>query len=347
MDIAWAYSAWRVSAVFYGDYVDSCVCRGDDVVVLGVSKKGSLSDTWNVGLSALSDAWGILSVSDTLSLNRRGYVEKSERGRKMQDFFEIARTDFAAAFAGAWLFPLLLVSILWIFLKEKDKMKKLLLCGVPLLFLFVYWCPFTGILFMKLLGQNVYWRLLWLILLAVVIPYAVCILLKGLSDIQRQVAFVVLMGVLALAGKPVLSKEWFEPSTNVYKLPQNVIEVCELLPSNIHALVSNRLMPYIRQCDPTITLEYGRNSLVYNGITETEKEEQILYLEVQKSEIDLAVLAPLAKKQGCTFLVFSSNRTYIGNWKDYGYKEYASTDEFCIFVDLDYKEGQDTRKWEE
>ena len=68
----------------------------------------------------------------------------------MQDFFEIARTDFAAAFAGAWLFPLLLVSILWIFLKEKDKMKKLLLCGVPLLFLFVYWCPFTGILFMKL-----------------------------------------------------------------------------------------------------------------------------------------------------------------------------------------------------
>ena len=53
------------------------------------------------------------------------------------------------------------------------------------------------------------------------------------------------------------------------------------------------------------------------------------------------------QKKGCTFLVFSSNRTYIGNWKDYGYKEYASTDEFCIFVDLDYKEGQDTRKWEE
>lgn len=186
-----------------------------------------------------------------------------------------------------------------------------------------------------------------MILLAVVIPYAICIFLKELSEIQRQVAFVVLMGVLALAGKPVLSGEWFEPSTNVYKLPQNVIEVCELLPGNIHALVSNRLMPYIRQCDPTITLEYGRNALLYNGMTESEKEEQMLYLEIQKPEIDLAVLAPLAKEQGCTFLVFSSNRTYIGDWEDYGYREYASTDEFCIFVDLDYKEGQDTRKWEE
>ncbi len=265
----------------------------------------------------------------------------------MQDFFEIARTDFAAAFEGAWMFPVLLFSVLWILLKERDKLKKLLLCGVPALFLFLYWCPFTGILFMKLLGQNVYWRLLWLILLAVSIPYAACMILKELSVVQRQVAFVVMMAGLAFCGKNVLSPEWFEPSTNVYKLPQNVIEVCELLPGNIHALVSNRLMPYIRQCDPTITLEYGRNALVYNSITNTDIEGQVLYLEAQKPEIDLAVLAPLAKEQGCTFLVFSSSRTYLGAWEDYGYQEYASTDEFCIFVDQDYKEGQDTRKWEE
>lgn len=265
----------------------------------------------------------------------------------MKEFFEIARTDFAAAYEGAWMFPILLMSILWILWKERDRLKKVLLCGVPLLFLLIYWCPPTGLLFMKLLGQNVYWRLLWLILLAVVIPYAVCMILRGLSGIQRQVVFLGLLILLSLGGKYVLSAEWFEPSTNVYKLPQNVIEVCELLPSNIHALVSNRLMPYIRQCDPTITLEYGRNALVYNGITDTENEDQILYLEVQKSEIDLAVLAPLAKERGCTFLVFSSNRTYLGEWEDYGYQEYASTDEFCIFVDQDYKEGQDTRKWEE
>ena len=55
----------------------------------------------------------------------------------MQDFFEIARTDFAAAFEGAWMFPVLLFSVLWILLKERDKLKKLLLCGVPALFLFL------------------------------------------------------------------------------------------------------------------------------------------------------------------------------------------------------------------
>lgn len=255
----------------------------------------------------------------------------------MQEFFEIAKTDFMETFDGAWIFPILLICILWILWREKDWLKKILLGILPFFFLFLYWCPLTGILFMKLLGENVYWRILWLILLAVTIPYAGCLLLKKLEGIRRRGVFLVLMILLAFGGKKVLSEEWFEPSTNVYKIPQNVIDVCEVLPSNVHAMVSNRLMPYIRMYDPTITLEYGRNSLSYNGITETESHEQLLYLEAQKPEIDLSVLAPLAKEAGCTFLVFSNNRTYIGDWTDYGYREYASTAEFVIFVDESYE----------
>lgn len=255
----------------------------------------------------------------------------------MQDFFEIAKTDFLATFEGAWMFPILLVCVLLILWQEKDWMKKILLGILPLSFLFLYWCPLTGLLFMKLLGENVYWRILWLILLAVTVPYAGCLLLAKLSGIWRQGAFLVLLALLALGGKPVLSEEWFEPSTNIYKIPQNVIDVCEVLPGNIHAMVSNRLMPYIRMYDPTITLEYGRNSLSYNGITDTESHEQLLYLEAQKSEIDLSVLVPLAKEAGCEFLVFSNNRTYIGDWADYGYREYGSTDEFVIFADVSYE----------
>ncbi|MBS6396200.1 MAG: hypothetical protein KH452_03455 [Clostridiales bacterium] len=255
----------------------------------------------------------------------------------MQEFFEIAKTDFAATFEGAWIFPVLLISIVWILWQEKDWMRKLLLGVLPLAFLFLYWCPLTGILFMKLLGENVYWRILWLLLLAVTIPYGGCLLLKKLKGIWRQGAFLVLMAVLALSGKQVLSTEWFEVSTNVYKLPQNVVEVCELLPDNIHAMVSNRLMPYMRQYNPTITLEYGRNALNYNGITETTSHEQLLYLEAQKPEIDLNKLISLGREVQIEFFVFSNNRTYIGKWEDYGFFEYGRTDEFVIFADESYK----------
>ena len=84
----------------------------------------------------------------------------------------------------------------------------------------------------------------------------------------------------------------------------------------------------------------------HNGI-ENPTGNQILYAEAQKEEIDVPVLAPLAKEEGCTFLVFSNSRTYSDDWESYGYKEYGHTDEFIIFVDTDYEEGQNTKKWEE
>ena len=95
----------------------------------------------------------------------------------MQGFLEIAKTDFSDTFSGAFIFPLLLAGIAVILLLEKDRMRKLLLGGLPLAMLFFYWCPLTGMLFMKLLGENVYWRILWLIPLAAVIPYAGCLLI--------------------------------------------------------------------------------------------------------------------------------------------------------------------------
>ena len=68
-------------------------------------------------------------------------------------------------------------------------------------------------------------------------------------------------------------------------------------------------------------------------------------VEAQKEEIALSVLGVLARKEGCTFLVFSDNRTFLGDWEDYGYREYGRTHGFVIYVDEDYEEGQDTRKW--
>ena len=102
--------------------------------------------------------------------------------------------------------------------------------------------------------------------------------------------------MIVLCGTPLFKSEEFQASTNDYKIPQNVVAVCDLLPGNVHALVSNRLMPYIRLYDPSITLEFGRNALAYNGI-ENPTGNQILYAEAQKEEIDVPALAPLAKRK--------------------------------------------------
>ena len=266
----------------------------------------------------------------------------------MQNFLKIATTDFTDTFGGAWIFPMLLIGIVWILRKEKDRMRKILLGILPLVFLFFYWCPLTGLFFMKALGENVYWRILWLLLLAVIIPYAGCLLLKRLSGIRRQLVFLVLMAVIGLGGKCVLSSEWFEVSTNDYKVPENVMQIADLLPENVHVVASNRLTPYLRLRDPSLTLEYARNALQYNVPQDNMVGPMIeLYWALQEEEIDVGKAAPLAKEEKCTFVIVSKGHTYNGNWEDYGYKLYHETDEFTIFVDEDYERGQDTRKWEE
>ena len=265
----------------------------------------------------------------------------------MQDFFHIAKTDFTATFEGAWIFPLLLLSVFCIFLLDKSRVGKWMFGLLPLFFLFLYWCPLTGVLFMKLLGENVYWRILWLVLPAVTIPYAFCLILGKLEGMLRQAVFLVMLVALASGGKKVLSTEWFEVSTNAWKVLQYVVAVCDLLPGNVHVLASNRLTPYLRLYDPSLTLEYARNALVFNEMETVYGPVANLYKAVQESEIDVDVAGPLAREQGCTFLIFSASRTYAGDWSVYGYREYASTDEFVIFVDENYEEGQDTRKWEE
>ena len=68
-----------------------------------------------------------------------------------------------------------------------------------------------------------------------------------------------------------------------------------------------------------------------------KKKAELKRLEAQKEEIDLDVLIPLAEEVNVTFFVFSNNRTYIGNWEDYGYEQYGSTDEFQIYARKGYE----------
>ena len=82
---------------------------------------------------------------------------------------------------------------------------------------------------------------------------------------------------------------------------------------------------------------FGGKNLVQKALERPDQVKKVLEKDVYKRQ----VLAPLAKDAGCTFLVLSSNRTYIGNWEDYGYREYGQTADFIIYADEHYQEGQD------
>ena len=173
-------------------------------------------------------------------------------------------------------------------------------------------------------------------------PYGFCLVIGKLKGWMRQWISGWYGSDRTVWDTPLLKSEEFQASTNDYKIPQNVVAVCDLLPGNVHALVSNRLMPYIRLYDPSITLEFGRNALAYNGIENRQEIRSFMQKHRRKRLMYRHWLH--WQKEGCTFLVFSNSRTYSDDWEAYGYKEYGHTDEFTIFVDTDYEEGQNTKK---
>ena len=70
--------------------------------------------------------------------------------------------------------------------------------------------------------------------------------------------------------------------------------------------MSNRLTPYVRLYDPTITLEYARNALSFNGMEEVHGPTANLYKAVQEDEIDVDVAGPLADSRDVRFWFFPS-----------------------------------------
>lgn len=50
-------------------------------------------------------------------------------------------------------------------------------------------------------GENVYWRILWLVPVSVTIPVAFCLLLKSMKGGARFAVFLILSAVIVLGGK--------------------------------------------------------------------------------------------------------------------------------------------------
>lgn len=81
-----------------------------------------------------------------------------------------------------------------------------------------------------LLGMDdEYYRFLWLIPVTPLAAYALATLVTKLQKrTLRLLALVGAVGVIVFTGKSIFSRSW-EPMDNIYKIPDEVIEICEII----------------------------------------------------------------------------------------------------------------------
>lgn len=233
---------------------------------------------------------------ETLQIVRRIYEQYSGTGWHMVLFWFC-------------LFLLAIVAVKW--KNKKSRMLVFISLGVMAIFA----CPLTAhIIILYCIEEETYWRMLWLLPVPLVIAYTAT---EGVWNWNikktwlRGILAFVFAAAIVFAGTFVLSREQFSWATGLEKLPEPVIEVCQVIEEAALqnqdqekcVLAEDTLVSYLRQYDGSIKMPYGR--IVMRGLKKKKLHEVL-----NDPECDYHLLTRLARKNGCNYLVFYTGRDY-------------------------------------
>ena len=213
-----------------------------------------------------------------------------------------------------WIFfwLLLLVSSIYLIIKEADVRKKIIFGVMPFVVVAGFLFPITKKLYVKFVGienANTYYRILWIIPMYVTIAYAFTKFIAGLNSTVKKCAAVgVFAAIIAVTGSCVYANEYVYRAENIYHLPQNVIDICDRIkPSEdegtVRAAFTPELVYFVRQYDPNILMPYGRDYVDHGyrtGVLKVMEEDgnmktrELLYYT--RVDLDRYIILPADKE---------------------------------------------------
>lgn len=226
--------------------------------------------------------------------------------------------------AGIYLFALL-----YLWLTEKDKRRRAIFVYAPTLLLLMFFCPLFRKVFVRLLEDSeTYYRLLWLLQMSMVSAYG----LLRLCGRHRRIGLAVVCAAVIACGDYVYDSENITKAENAYHLPQEAIDIAELIEpeeGRVTALVPADLIYFIRQYSTNIELPYGREMLIarwdyYNAMYEAMEEAEV---------IEAAAFTELAREYPCAYIVLKEDRQIDRPLTEYGYVLYGRVGEYLIYRD--------------
>lgn len=227
--------------------------------------------------------------------------------------------------------PLLLISsLLLILINDKRKENIHLAYFVIIVLVLILFPPIAFVFGKYFIGSEVYWRVFWLIPSGIIIALVFAKLIENSRYYKKSVFLLSMILVIILGGKNVFNSDNFTKSTNLYKLPQEVIEICDMVVEEgeeVKIVVPETIVSYIRQYNPDIKMLYGRN---LGKDVQRGKKFKVL-TQLNSMEPNTKYIAKYAKKQGCNFIVFKDTSMGIEKIEEFGYELYGATKNYSIF----------------
>ena len=259
----------------------------------------------------------------------------------LEILMEIMRTTiemYQKYFTSGMLDILFLLAIVFLILYQKEKQITKMFLGEMVLFLILYFCPISAYIIMKYcIGEIVYVRMFWLLPISFILAY---VMTQSLDFAQekwkKMLVAAILICVVIFSGTVMYTETFFQKSSNAYKIPQEVIDICDEVEKDAakngitekKMAVQNQFLCYVRQYDADIVMPYGRNGI--RGESLSGKAEEIYYT-INSAEIDWEKLGRLLQEADCNYFVYWKNDDIAKSMAETQYYVVADVDGYYIY----------------
>lgn len=229
---------------------------------------------------------------------------------------------------------LLLAAVVYLLIWKRKKTSIRQVLPYLFLVLFVFLCPFTAKIIQKCIGQDVYWRVLWLLPATPVIALACTEFLHiRKSKLARYATVFLFAATIAVCGKSLLDSGQYVKVHNYQKVPDEVAHICNMIREDagdgeVYLATDENLSPYIRVYDPSFKMPYGRR-----GKGAITKSTIRLYKAVHpEGRVKYKKIARYAKASGCNYIaVVLNDRFKPRAMERYGYQQIGTVNNYGIF----------------
>lgn len=224
-----------------------------------------------------------------------------------------------------------LVSLIYLWITEKRKQVRILFIYVPVILLLMYLNPLFAAIVYEAAGDEIYYRVLWLLPMTPVIAFAVISVFGRLQGMKRTAFVVVSAVIIMVSGSYIYSNPFFSKAENPYHVPQTVVDICEAIEvegREVKAIFPLEMLQYVRQYSPVVCMPYGREILV-----DAWGQWNELYDVMEAEEINPGLLTEKCREQWVVYIVLPENKKVNGSFEDYEFEEFARIDNYVIYKD--------------
>lgn len=219
-----------------------------------------------------------------------------------------------------------LVAIAFLYFTEKRKERRIFFIYMPVVILLIYFNPLFYHIFFQLLGNEIYFRICWMLPVILVIAYAAVCLIERTGGKWQILSSSLVIAFVMISGRLVYTNPLYRVAENEYHVPEAVVEICDTVHTpgrEVLVVFPPELILYVRQYDPTVCMPYGRD---YTSVPSALLREQM-----EAEVYHLAELAPYVEESHSHFIVLDEKKEILGNPQDYGWNMVNSTLGYSVY----------------